>query len=81
MEGIELCKHTQRKKCKALWPNEKRSNNEKKDFVLGKKEKIKNIFDFFCCDFQKPLASMKKPIFWLFIFGLFFCNLFFCFQK
>jgi hypothetical protein len=77
MEGIELCKHTQRRKRKALWPNEKKGKNEKRDFVFGKREKIRNIFDFLCCDFQKPLASMKKPNFWL----VFFCKLFFYFKK
>jgi hypothetical protein len=44
MEGIEMCKHTQRRKCKALWPNEKRGKNEKRDFVFGKREKIKKYF-------------------------------------
>jgi hypothetical protein len=81
MERIELHKQAQRRKHKALWPDEKRGKNEKKDFVFGKREKINFIFYFFCYDFPKPLASIKKPIFWLFIFGLFFCKLFFCFQK
>jgi hypothetical protein len=38
--------------------------NEKKEFFsFFKKEKNQKYFLFFCCDFQKPLASMKKPIF------------------
>jgi hypothetical protein len=44
MEGIELCKHAQRRKCKALWPDEKRSKNEKRHFLLfAKREKIKDL--------------------------------------
>jgi len=80
MEGTELCKHAQRRKCKSLWPNEKRGKNEKRHFLLfAKREKIKDYYFFLNCDFQKPLASMKKPIFWLFIFGLFFLQVLFLF--
>jgi hypothetical protein len=40
-------------------------------------EKRKKKFFIFGCDFQKPLALMKKPIFWLFFFWIFFASSFF----
>jgi len=50
-------------------------------FLFWKKRKNQKYFLFFCCDFQKPSASTKKPNFWLFILCLLFNKLFFCFQK
>jgi hypothetical protein len=64
---------------KHFGPMRKEAKMKRDILFLEKEKKIKIFLIFFCCDFEKPLASIKKPIFWLFIFGLFFCKLFFCF--
>jgi hypothetical protein len=44
IKGIELCKHTQRRKGQAVWPDKKRGKNKKREFYFWKKKKKKKCF-------------------------------------